>query len=665
MNLNIHYRHRPESSVLRFLATDSGKIVVLASAILLLAAVGAGLSHVVVRRMLRFDAQQTALDWSASVTRNADSLPALLAALTPPIRAAYPIDEVTRVSHIYRFRLWDSHGQLVFAYDSRNSPLKPHTIEQRYGQKIAGSIFAGKVFTEATAGTRPENPPYFGESYIPIVRDHAVIGVFETYVDETLYNSLCEKTFLLAESITAIAVLLAGGLPGFLAWRRMMDHRKAKAEAVFLAKHDSLTGIANRQYLEEAGKQALARCRRDNNYLAVIIFDLERFKEVNDSFGHSAGDELLKLFAIRLKAIVREGDTVARLGGDEFVILQVSDAVPSAISAMTERLLKNLLEPYEIGGLSIECGVNVGIAISPNDAEDWDALLSCADVALAKAKAEGRNAVCFFQPGMDVLFRKRRQIEVDLRRALQANALQLAYQPQFGAENGILIGFEALLRWPDGWNYCSPADFIPVAEESGLIVAVGSWVLETACRAAVSWKTPVKVAVNLSPVQFSHGNIVAVVTNTLEKTGLDPSRLELEVTESVWLEGVDSVVQRLQALRKLGVSIALDDFGTGYSSLTYLLKFPFDKVKIDRSFVTDMMTRPKAAAIVNTIVALGKILGLTITAEGVEEPVQAQALTDAGCDQMQGYLFGRPMSPLAAADLAAQSLSLAHSASTH
>jgi diguanylate cyclase (GGDEF)-like protein len=669
MSLLIHRERPPESPVprfllRRFLLTDRGKILLLAAAILLLAAIGVGLSQVVAHSLLRYDAEEAAQDWATSLARTGDDLPGIIAGITPSERTKDLLNEVMEVGHIYRFKVWDRQGRLVHIYDRWNSPLRPATIEQRHGKKIAGSILSGETFTEAGAGSPPENTPYFAESYIPIKRKGAVIGVFEAYVDETQYKALCEKAFLITESIMAIAVFLAGGVPGFIAYRHMMNHRKAQAEALFLAEHDSLTGLCNRKRLKDDGKAALSRRRRDNSYVAVLLFDLDRFKEVNDSFGHSAGDELLKEFSVRLSAAVREEDTVARLGGDEFVILQVGIPQPDGPNALTDRLLKSLNQAYIIGGLPIECGASVGIAIAPTDADDWDTLLSCADVALYKAKAEGRKTVCFFQPGMDILFRKRRQLEADLRRALVSGSFELAYQPLFSIVDEKLLGFEALLRWPSGWNPSSPAEFIPVAEESGLIIPIGAWVLETACRTAASWSSPLKIAVNLSPVQFRQGNIVAAVASALQESGLDPSRLELEVTESLWLEDVDSVLERLERLHRLGVSIALDDFGTGYSSLTYLLKFPFDKVKIDRSFVTDMMTRPKAAAIVTTIVALGRILGLIITAEGVEEAVQVQALSDAGCDQMQGYLFGRPLTPLAAAELAERSLSLAHSAST-
>jgi diguanylate cyclase (GGDEF)-like protein len=449
-------------------------------------------------------------------------------------------------------------------------------------------------------------------------------------------------------------VLLAGGIPGYGVYRQMLKLRDARAETLFLSEHDSLTGIPNRHRLNDIAKGALALNRRTNRQVAALIIDMDRFKDINDSFGHATGDEVLKAVAKRLRSCIREEDSVARFGGDEFVVLQVGLYQPNGAKSLSDRLIRVLSEPYEIGGSRLDCGASIGVALSPPDAEDFDALIACADAALYKAKADGRNSVRFFEPGMDAKIRERRQIETDIRRALETDAFQLAYQPIHSFRDGGLLGFEALLRWPDGWSAKSPADFIPVAEDSGLINHLGQWALETACKTAASWTNPLKVAVNLSPVQFRDGDIVSIVKKALRTSGLDPERLELEVTESLWIQDSDSVLNQLRHLRRLGVSIVLDDFGTGYSSLAYLWKFPFDTVKIDQSFVREMETEPKAAAIVQTITALGKIFDLTITAEGVETAAQARILREAGCDQAQGFLYGRPL-PAASADALANS----------
>ena len=511
----------------------------------------------------------------------------------------------------------------------------------RHGRRQAHAILAGAVLTTSGAGDGIIDPAYYAETEIPIKDDTGrIIGVLEEHADETDAYAFYAHFLQLTEAIVGGVALLAGGIPVFMVYRKMRRYREAQAEALFLAEHDPLTGLANRKKLEEAARGALAWNRRNNTQVSVLMLDLDRFKSMNDSFGHGIGDAVLKTVANRLKAQIRAEDLVARLGGDEFVVLQVGMSQPLGASHLASRLLRALAEPYDIAGLDVVCGTSIGVSVS-HATSTWDDLLSCADVALYRAKDEGRGTISFFEPGMDFLFRARRQLESDIRRALDMSAFQLAFQPLIGFGDGQLIGFEALLRWPEGWAPQSPADFIPVAEETGLIVPLGAWVLKTACREAAGWSKPLRIAVNLSPRQFSHGNIIATVTEALAESGLAASRLELEVTESLWLHNTDAVLEQLLQLRSLGVSVALDDFGTGFSSLTQLLNFPFDKIKVDRSFIMQMGTDLKAAAIVNTVVALGQTLELTITAEGVETEEQAETLRTVGCDQGQGFLFGR------------------------
>jgi diguanylate cyclase (GGDEF)-like protein len=636
----------------RFLSNDSAIVASLAAMVLLVALGGIKLSRVVAANMLRADAQSTSSVWATTLDDAIEEIPAILDGAAPSAKTKHLLENASQVGDIYRYKVWNKTGRAVFLSERMDSSQERTPNAEKRGQIIARSILSGSAFTEGHIGKPPENPAYFADSYIPIKRNGEVIGVFEVYLDQTADKALQERTFLLTEGIIAIAVLLAGGFPGFMVYRKMMAHRAAEAEALFLAEHDNLTGMPNRKRLGEAAKAALAWTRRNQSHVAALLIDLDRFKEINDNFGHAAGDEVLRTLAIRLNSAIRDEDMAARLGGDEFVILQVGMAQPTGACSLADRLMKILSEPYMVGDSQVICGATIGIAIAPTDAQEWGALLSSADTALYKAKAEGRNAVCFFEAGMDATIRSRRRLEADLRRALETNAFQLMYQPLFSFHDESLLGFEALLRWPEDWEPQSPAAFIPVAEESSLIVPIGAWVLETACRTAAAWPQPLKVAVNLSPVQFRQGDIVAVVEAALSASGLNPERLELEVTESLWLKNTDAVLEQLAQLRKLGISIALDDFGTGYSSLSYLWKFPFDRVKIDRSFVTAMERDPKALAIVNSIVALGKSLDLTITAEGVETASQAQALCKAGCDQAQGYLFGRPLSETSANALA-------------
>ncbi|HEX4650021.1 MAG TPA: bifunctional diguanylate cyclase/phosphodiesterase [Granulicella sp.] len=629
--------------LLRFLFNDRWIIALLATMILLLASGGVLLSRLVSAHMLRNDARSSSSTWVESLLQSAD-IPALIAGAPSSDRTKHILENASQVGDIYRYSIWDQTGRLVFISERMPSSQGRASLASLYGQRVADLVRSGTPFAALGTGEAPQNPPYFGVSWFPIKQNETVIGVIEIYIDQTADRALYQQSFFFTEGIIALAVLLAGGLPGFLVYRKMLDHRSAHAEAVYLAEHDDLTGTANRKQLADRAKDLLAWSLQNKSYIATMLLDLDRFKEINDSFGHNAGDEVLKEFARRLQSTTRGRDLVARLGGDEFVILQVGMEQPSGAGALAERLTEKLSEPYAIGDVQIACRASIGVAVAPTDAADWDQLLSFADVAMYKAKAEAGNGVCFFAAGMDAAFRERRELEADLRRAMDTIAFQLAYQPLFSCNGSVLLGFEALLRWPEGWEPQSPVAFIPVAEESGMIVPIGAWVLQTACRTAMTWTKPLKIAVNLSPVQFRHGDIVAVVQSALQASGLDPKRLELEVTESLLLHDTDAVLEQLTQLRALGISIALDDFGTGYSSLSYLWKFPFDTVKIDRSFVNDMTLDGKAEAIVNTIVALGNTLDLKVTAEGVETQAQVRALMAAGCDQSQGYLFGRPLS---------------------
>ena len=627
--------------IVRYLNSEGKKFAISAICIALPVLGGMFLCQLFLGNMLRQDAQNTCSDWvSMLLARNPDIL-TLLSGTPPSPRTAQILDDATQVGDIYRIRVWDAAGNVAFR--SRRSAFAPAPVDRN---RVAEAFVSGAVFNEVHKGASPQNVPYFVESFIPVKRNGVVIGVFDIFLDQTDDEILYKRSLLLTEIILGAMVLLAGGIPGYGVYRHMLKLRDARAQALYLLEHDSLTGILNRNRLTELANSALALDRRKP--VAALVIDMDRFKDINDSFGHASGDQVLKVVAKRLRSFIHEGDAVARFGGDEFLVLQVGAGQPNGARSLADRLVAALSQPYEIGGSLVTFGASIGIAISPPDADDFEALISCAYSALYKSKAAGRNSVSFFEPGMDAKNRQRIQIESDIRRALETDAFQLAYQPIHSFTDGRLLAFEALLRWPQGWSPQSPADFIPVAEECGLIDRLGAWALETACKTAAGWTNPLKIAVNLSPVQFQDGDIASVVEDALRNSGLSPDRLELEVTEGVWIKDKDSVFNQLRRLRRLGVSISLDDFGTGYSSLAYLWRFPFDTLKIDQSFVGGMGTDLKAAGIVKTVTALGKILNLTITAEGVETEEQARILAEAGCDQGQGYLFGRPVSAASA-----------------
>ncbi|MFT8246919.1 putative bifunctional diguanylate cyclase/phosphodiesterase [Roseomonas sp. BN140053] len=417
------------------------------------------------------------------------------------------------------------------------------------------------------------------------------------------------------------------------------QRRQAEAHVQFMAHHDALTGLPNRFYFHKYMGEML---QSEHSGLAVLQLDLDHFKNVNDTLGHPAGDALLKAVAQRLLGCVREGDFVARLGGDEFAILQRGGNQPSQAVALAERIVRVLCEPYNLDGYRAVIGASVGIAVAANSETSADLLLKNADLALYRAKGEGRGVYRFFEPRMDAELQARLGIEADLREALNRDQLEVLYHPVFNFKAGAVTGFEALLRWnhPER-GIISPSEFIPIAEEIGMINAIGQWALQCACEAAARWPRSLKLAVNLSPLQFSD-EIVATVTRVLAASGLSPARLELEITESALLQDNERVLATLHQLRNLGLKTVLDDFGTGYSSLSYLRIFPFDKIKIDRSFVMEMVRRPDCLAIVNSIASLASKLGMTTTAEGVETLEQFEQVRAAGCTEAQGYLFSRP-----------------------
>ncbi len=421
------------------------------------------------------------------------------------------------------------------------------------------------------------------------------------------------------------------------------ERRQAEAKITYMAHHDGLTGLVNRRYFHEQVGPALARAERSGTQVAIMCLDLDGFKDVNDSLGHPVGDALLRLAGERLKANVREGDVVARLGGDEFAILQLEVASACETGAMADRLIECLSQPFSIDGVAVEISASIGIALGPLDGASFDDLLKNADLALYRVKADGGHMHRFFETDMDLERKARRALEADLRRALPQNEFQLYFQPIIDVGRNVVTAFEALIRWRHpSRGMVSPAQFIPVAEEIGLISEIGDWVLREACRTASTWPGQMSVAVNLSPAQFKKAGLVDKVRNTLRQTGLAAARLELEITENVLLNESDSTLATLHDLRALGIRIAMDDFGTGYSSLSYLRSFPFDKIKIDQSFVRELSTRPDCIKIVGSIAALGASLGMVTTAEGVETVEQFEQLRSIGCDQVQGYLFDRP-----------------------
>jgi diguanylate cyclase (GGDEF)-like protein len=422
------------------------------------------------------------------------------------------------------------------------------------------------------------------------------------------------------------------------------EQRRSEVKIEYMAHHDALTDLANRVLLNQRLEHALgARIHREE-IVAVHHIDLDQFKAVNDTFGHPAGDKLLKMVADRLRGLVRASDTIARMGGDEFVIVQAPIKDPAEATSLAEQIIRSISEPFDIDGHQAMIGASVGIAVGPGDGLRPDRLLRNADLALYRAKGDGRGVFRFFQPAMDLQMQTRRLMEQDLRKALPAGEFELYYQPVVNLASNEVSGFEALIRWNHPQHgLVSPGTFIPLAEEIGFIVPMGEWVIREACATAAKWPGDARVAVNISAVQFRNPGLMQVIVGALASSGLNPTRLEIEITETVLLQNKEATLAVLHQLRALGVRIALDDFGTGYSSLTYLQSFPFDKIKIDRSFVKDITENSGSLNIVRAVAALASGMGMTATAEGVETREQLDSITSEGCTEMQGFLFSKPL----------------------
>lgn len=549
--------------------------------------------------------------------------------VTDRVRAERERDEAERFLHT----VVDHLPSTVFVKDARTNRyvLINKAAEEMYG--VSREQMIGKKSHEVFS---PEQAEAIEARDRESLRSDS-----QMLVKELPFQGLNKQTRLL--NVKRVAIPGGDGKPRFILGvaEDVTDRKRAEARIAHLAHHDPLTGLPNRTAFNECFAATLESAKVSGEPFALMCLDLDRFKHVNDLFGHSMGDALLCHVARRLEAAAR-GAFLARIGGDEFCLLVTENPLPEATARLAERIVTALGDNIDVQGRKLMAHACVGIAIYPNDARDGETLISNADAALYRAKADGVGSFRFFEQEMDHQLREARELQHDFKAALAANEFQILYQPEAEID-GTIIGFEALTRWQHPTRgLIPPAKFIPLAEDSGLITSFGEWVLRDACREAAQWKSGAQLAVNLSPAQFCH-DLPNLVHSVLLETGLAPSRLELEITESVLIDDFGRAQSILRRLKALGVKIAMDDFGTGYSSLSYLQSFPFDKIKIDRSFVSDLCGNGNNAAIVRAVITLARSLSLPVLAEGVETEEQRAFLEREGCDQVQGYLFGKPL----------------------
>ncbi len=526
----------------------------------------------------------------------------------------------------------------------------------RFTSGLSGLNLSG-VPASATAPPTPETPEValyeaaaeggsltkFAVLTLPLQLNGAPRGTFVVYLNQTDQANVLSDYFGIIAAVTLLLLGVGIATPAALARMRSQERREAEEQVRYLESHDALTGLANRRAFLEGLGDALVRMTRDRTQIAVLCLDIDKFKEINDAADHAGGDQVLREIGARIKLGLRDRDLLARLSGDEFAIALVDITNLGDVMAFMNRLVAALRRPFQVGDKDLLCTTSVGVALAPADGDKAPMVLRHAAIALARAKGDGGQRMCFFEPSMDKALQRRRLVEHELRLALGRNEFDVVYQPQYDLATERQCGSEALIRWHHPLHgKIAPGHFISVAEDTGLIVPIGEWVLRRACSDAVTWSEPLAVAVNLSPAQFRDGDIAETVAEVLKETGLDPARLEIEITESLLINDTEEVLSKLNRLRELGVAIAMDDFGTGYSSLSYLARFPFSKIKIDRQFIRNMTRDPAMRAIVKTIIALGKSLDVTITAEGVETEEQAAMLREFGCPQVQGFLYGYP-----------------------
>ncbi len=593
--------------------------------------------------MLNRDARDTASDWANFLAANVTDLEQIAAGEQPSKQSLAFFAAARTAGHVFRYVIYNREGYAQLVADASGVSFVDISV---FSHEAAAAITTGVPVVDAKWTKLGGAPRYISAAFMPVRVGSRHVAIVAAYVDQTSQRANFYGGILWLSVVLCGLTGLSFGIPAVAWYHRTREKQRADRRVQFLAHHDALTGLANRARLTERLQAALAVLPSTGALIAVHYIDIDHFKQVNDTSGHDGGDFLLSTIGARLRAMTRIEDMVARLGGDEFVVVQTGLIAKPQAWDFASRIAAVIGAPMMFNEQEIRVRITIGIAVAPADGATPERLLKSADLALYDGKAGGRDCIRFFAPEMDEAMQKRIKLERIVRDAVEHNRFQVYYQPVFELRGNRLVGFEALARLPgpDG-SFIAPATFIPLAEELRLIDKIGEFILRDACRTATSWPQTLTVAVNLSPAQFESGNIEGTVGAALKESGLEPHRLELEITESLLLRNSEAIMAALGRLKELGVSIVMDDFGIGYSSLSYLWKFPFDKIKIDRSFMESFeKSGHHVKTVVKTIIALGREMNMRVTVEGVETPEQVDFLYDAAADQVQGFYFGRPVS---------------------
>ncbi len=598
-----------------------------------------------VDQLMKQEARETSTRWTEQLVDNIQEIDKILAGLPPSDRALTYLRFVADSHEVDHFDIYTKSGELVLESKKLGNFRNTGTSLGEHNSEVLDVVEEGKPFVIIEDEEEEGKKIIIAETYLPIMRDNTMIGVASVYTDQTQLAASLQSRLTKTSAFIALLSALGFALPAAGAVIQMMKRREADEQVAYLAKHDVLTGLPNRRSIESDLQPLLDACGEKNELAAIHFVDVDFFKEINDRYGHSFGDEVLKAFAKRLSEVAQDCGIAGRFGGDEFIVLQTGFNSVDELGRAVQRLHGILAMPFDILGKTLAVTASIGTAMYPANGVDADELMTNADTALYAVKMKGRNGQKFYDPEFRSQKKRRTELEMLVREHTAAKTFELHYQPLYHLADHHLKGFEVLLRMraQDG-TFISPAEFVPIAEDIGLIDDIGSWVIEQSCITAKTWPSQLQVSVNLSAVQFRRKSVVGAVKRALTKSGLPPEQLLLEVTESLLMIDVEGVLEQLNELKRMGTSLAMDDFGTGFSSLSYMIRFPFDRIKIDRSFVNQLSADDaKAKKVVQTIVALGHNMEMEVTAEGVETNAQADVLQSLNCDDVQGFLYSRPV----------------------